>query len=161
MIRIERVGLPPGMKAFARRENGTVYVYVSAGLPAGERLAAIREALRAAPDAGWRTGHHPVLLPALAGGAGLRRAPEGRWTYWALLTAAIAVAASVVAMTLLSGAVTPRAAAVPPAAQSPGTTATADEAVAAVTATVFGSVPESRARSVAEPIPVPGWWPGS
>lgn len=118
MIRIERIGLPPGMNAFARRENGTVFVYVSEGLSAGERLAAIREVLRAAPDAGWRTGHHPVLLPALAGGAGLRRAPEGRWTYWALLTAAIAVAASVVAVTVLSAAATPQAAAVPPVAQS-------------------------------------------
>ncbi len=124
MIRIERVRLPPGMKAFARREDGTVFVYVSAGLSAGERLVAIRETLRAAPGAGWRSGRHPVLLPALAGGAGLRRAPEGRWAYWVLLTAVVAVAASLVAMTLLYGQGARHDAAVPPGAllqgQPPG-----------------------------------------
>jgi hypothetical protein len=120
MIRIERVRLPPGMTAFARRENGTVFVYVSAGLPPGARLAAIREALRAAPDAGWRSGRHPVLLPALAGGAGLRRAPEGRWPYWALLTAAVAVAASLIAMTVLYGSGARHAAAGPPGSAPPG-----------------------------------------
>lgn len=120
MIRIERVRLPPGMTAFARRENGTVFVYVSAGLPPGARLAAIREALRAAPDAGWRSGHHPVLLPALAGGAGLQRAPEGRWPYWVLLTAAVAVAASLIAMTVLYGSGARHAAAGPPGSAPPG-----------------------------------------
>jgi hypothetical protein len=122
MIRIERVGLPRGMTAFARRENGTVFVYVSAGLSAGERLAAIRETLRAAPDAGWRSGRHSVLLPALAGWAGLRWAPAGRWTYGALLT----VAAGVVAVTVLSAgqAVTdatgPLTLSPPPGARAPG-----------------------------------------
>src|SRR5215471_6221736 len=120
MIRIERVRLPPGMTAFARRENGTMFVYVSAGLPPAARLAAIREALRAAPDAGWRSGRHPVLLPALAGGAGLRRAPEGRWPYWVLLTAAVAVAASLIAMTVLHGPLPRHAAAgsAPPGGRS-------------------------------------------
>src|SRR5260370_34050551 len=100
MIRIQHVRLPAGMTAFARRENGIVFVYVNTDLSAGRRLAVIREALRAAPDAGWRSGHHPVLLPALAGGAGLRWAPGGRWAYWALLTAVVAVAASIVAVTM-------------------------------------------------------------
>jgi hypothetical protein len=113
MIRIERVRLPPGMKAFARRESGTVFVYVSDGLSPGQRLAAIREALRAAPDAGWRSGHHPVLLPALAGGAGLRTAPEGRWPYWVLLTAAVAAVASVIALTVLQPGAAPGHAAGP------------------------------------------------
>jgi len=120
MIRIERVRLPPGMTAFARRESGTVFVYVSAGLPPGARLAAIREALRAAPDAGWRPGHHPVLLPALAGGAGLRRAPEGRWPYWVLLTAAVAVAASLIAIAVLYGSGARHAVSAPPGSAPPG-----------------------------------------
>jgi hypothetical protein len=120
MIRIERVRLPPGMTAFAWRKNGTVVVYVAAGLPPGARLAAIREAMRAAPDAGWRSGRHPALLPALAGGAGLRRAPEGRWPYWVLLTAVVAVAASLIAMTVLYGAGARHAAAGPPGAAPPG-----------------------------------------
>jgi hypothetical protein len=119
MIRIERVRLPPGMTAFARREDGTVFVYVSGGLPPGARLAAIREALRAAPDAGWRSGRYPVLLPALAGGAGLRRAPEGRWPYWVLLTAAVAAAASLIAMTVLYGSGARHPAAGPPGAAPP------------------------------------------
>jgi hypothetical protein len=120
MIRIERVGLPPGMKAFARRENGTVFVYVSAGLSPGQRLEAIRQALRAAPDAGWRSGRHPVLLPALAGGAGLRSAPGGRWPYWVLLTAAVAAVASVIAMTVLRGGGAPRHGGGPGVALQPG-----------------------------------------
>jgi hypothetical protein len=119
MIRIERVRLPPGMKAFARRENGTVFVYVSAGLSPGQRLGAIRAALRAAPDAGWRSGTGPVLLPALAGGAGLRTAPEGRWPYWVLLTAAVAAVASVIAMTVMRPGGAPGHAAGPGAALQP------------------------------------------
>jgi hypothetical protein len=121
VIRIEHVRLPPGMTAFARRENRVVIVQVSTELSAGERLTAIREALRAAPDAGWRSGRHPVLIPALAGGAGLRWAPEGRWTYWVLLTAAVGVAASVVMLMMLHGAGAARhSAAGPPGALAPG-----------------------------------------
>jgi hypothetical protein len=120
MIRIERVRLPPGMNAFARRENGTVFVYVSAGLSPGQRLGAIREALRAAPDAGWRSGRHPVLLPALAGGVGLRAAPEGRWPYWVLLTAVVAAVASVIAMTVMRRGTAPGHAAGPGTTLQPG-----------------------------------------
>jgi hypothetical protein len=120
MIRIERVRLPPGMRAFARRESGTVFVYVSADLSPGQRITAIREALHAAPVAGWRSGRDPVLLPALAGGAGLRAAPGGRWPYWLLLTAAVAVVASMIAMTVMREGSTPPHAATPGAALQPG-----------------------------------------
>ena len=116
MIRVERVRLPPGMQALARRENGTLVVYVSAGLSAGGRLAAIRKALAAAPQAGWRSPHSSRLLPALVGGAGFRRAPEGRWVYRALMAAAgTAVVAAVVATALLHGRPPPHVAADPPA----------------------------------------------
>ncbi len=98
MIRIRRVRLPESLEAFARRENGTVVVYVSAALSAGKRTAAIRRALRAAPEAGWRSPRSPVKLPALAGGAGLPLAPDGRWAYRALLAAAVAGVAAVIAV---------------------------------------------------------------
>jgi len=90
MIRIKRVPLPAGMQAFARRENGAVAVYVSADLSAAGRSAAIRRALRAAPEAGWRSTGSPVLIPALAGAVRLRLVPESRWTYRALFAAATA-----------------------------------------------------------------------
>jgi translation initiation factor IF-2 len=98
MIRIKRVPLPAGMQAFARRENGAVAVYVSADLPATGRARAIRRALRAAPEAGWRSTGGPVLIPALAGAARLRRAPQSRWTYRAVFAGTAAVAIVVVAM---------------------------------------------------------------
>src|SRR5947209_596244 len=111
------------MNAFARSEDGKVVVYVGQGLSARQRWAAIREALRAAPLAGWRALRSPVLLPVLAGSVGLRRAPEGRWVTKALLaTAAVAAAVviSVVAATLLTGEATPHGTAGPPAALQPG-----------------------------------------
>jgi hypothetical protein len=98
MIRIKRVELPAGMQVFARRENGAVAVYVSADLSAAGRAAAIRRALRAAPEAGWRTPRSPVLLPALAGAVRLRRAPESPWTYRAVFATAAAVAIVVIAV---------------------------------------------------------------
>jgi hypothetical protein len=107
MIRIRRVRLPESLQALARRENGAVVVYVSAALPASKRAAAIRRALRAAPEAGWRSPRSPVVLPALAGGAGLPLAPEGRWTYRALVAAAAAVVALVAAMVLAGGSSAP------------------------------------------------------
>jgi hypothetical protein len=96
MIHIRRVRLPESLQAFARRENGAVIVYVAAGLSAGERTAAIRRALRAAPEAGWRSPRSPVELPALAGGAGLRLVPDGLWAYLALFAAAVAAVIAVV-----------------------------------------------------------------
>jgi len=104
MIRIRRARLPDGLQALARRENGAVVVYVSGTTSPGERAAAIRRALRAAPEAGWRSPCSPVRFPALAGGAGLPLAPDGRWTYRALVaTAAAAVIALVTAVVLAGG----------------------------------------------------------
>jgi hypothetical protein len=103
MIRIEHVRLPDGLQAFARLEDGTVVVYVAAELSAAERTTAIARALRAAPEAGWRDPHRPVLLPALAGGARLRLVPESRWAYRGLAAVPAAVAAAVVAFALLGG----------------------------------------------------------
>jgi len=104
MIRIRRARLPDGLQALARRENGAVMVYVSGTTSPGERAAAIRRALRAAPEAGWRSPRSPVRFPALAGGAGLPLAPDGRWTYRALVaTAAAAVIALVTAVVLAGG----------------------------------------------------------
>ncbi len=119
MIHLERVRLPAGTRAFAHREDGAIVVYVSAELPARERLAAIRQALRAAPAAGWRSSHSPVLLPALILGAGLRRAPEGRWTYRLAVTAAVVVAVLIAATTLTSVSLQ-HGPAGPPAALQPG-----------------------------------------
>lgn len=95
MIRIIRARLPRGLHAFARREDGTVVVVVSAALPARQRSTAIRRALSAAPEAGWRSARSPVLLPALGGGLGAGRVPETRGG-WALSIATAAVAATVV-----------------------------------------------------------------
>ena len=103
MIRIRRGRLPEGLQALARHEHGAVVVYVSAALSASERAAAIRRALRAAPEAGWRSPRSPVVLPALAGGAGLPLAPGGRWAYRALFAAAAAAVIAVVAVLVLAG----------------------------------------------------------
>ncbi len=103
MIHIRRARLPESLQALARRENGAVVVYVSAALPASARAAAIRRALRAAPEAGWRSPRSPVVLPALAGGAGLPLAPEGRWTYRALIAAAAAAVIALVTAIVLAG----------------------------------------------------------
>jgi hypothetical protein len=123
VIRIERAALPTGMNAFARRQDGTIVVYVSSGLSVLQRRAAIREALRAAPLAGWRALRSPTLLPVLAGSAGLRRAPEGRWVSRALLAAAavvVAVAISFAAATLLTSGAAPHRSGRPPGAVQPG-----------------------------------------
>jgi hypothetical protein len=57
MIRIERVILPNGLRAIARRdENGDLVVYVSNALDAGRQRAAVMAAVRASKRAGWRAG---------------------------------------------------------------------------------------------------------
>jgi hypothetical protein len=99
MIHVERGRLPAGAQAVALRQDGRIVVYVSRDLSARKRAAAIREALRAAPAAGWRPARSPVLLPALAMSAGLRRVPESRWGY---RTAAVAVAGAALLITAAS-----------------------------------------------------------
>ena len=87
MIHIERARLPAGAQAVALRQDGRIVVYVSEELSGRERLAAIKEALRAAPAAGWRPERSPVLFPALGLSAGLRQVPESRWSYRAAVAA--------------------------------------------------------------------------
>jgi hypothetical protein len=118
MIHIERSRLPSGTRAFAYHEDGVIVVQVSAELSARERVGAIREALRATPAAGWRSLRSPVLLPALVGSLGLRRAPESSWPHRVLVTAAVAVAvligvAAITSVSLHGGGR-------PPAALQPG-----------------------------------------
>jgi hypothetical protein len=118
MIHIERARLPAGTRAFAYREHGVIVVQVSAELSARERLGAIRQALSATPTAGWRSLGRPVLLPALAGCLGLRRAPESPGPYRVLVTAAVGlvVLIGIATITTVSLHGTGR----PPAALQPG-----------------------------------------
>jgi hypothetical protein len=101
MIRIERGRMPAGAQAVALRQDGRIVVYVSEELSGRERLAAVREALRAAPAAGWRPPRSPVLLPALALSAGLRQVPESRWSY-RMAVAAVAGAVLLITATSLA-----------------------------------------------------------
>lgn len=103
MIHIERVELPDGIRAFAHRDNGAVVVCVSPDLSARERRIAIRQALRAAPAAGWRAPRSPILFPALLGSIGLQRAPEGRWTYRMAVATVVVLVAVLVGATVLTG----------------------------------------------------------
>jgi hypothetical protein len=103
MIHIETVELPEGIRAIAHRDDGAVVVCVSPDLSARERLTAIRQALRAAPAAGWRAPRSPILFPALLGSAGLKRAPEGRWTYRTAVAAVVVLVALLVSATVLTG----------------------------------------------------------
>ena len=67
MIRIERVTLPPGLRAVARRdENGNLVVYVSAELNSRQQRAAVLEAVRASRRAGWRAAL-PIWIGLAAG----------------------------------------------------------------------------------------------
>jgi len=99
MIHLERGRLPAGVHAVALRQHGGIVVYVSEDLSARKRLAAVREALGAAPAAGWRPARSPVLLPALAMSAGLHQVPESRWGY---RMAALAVAGAALLITAAS-----------------------------------------------------------
>jgi hypothetical protein len=119
MIHVKRGRLPAGARAVALREDGRIVVYVSEELSARQRLAAIREALRAAPAAGWRPEHSPVLLPALALCAGLRQAPEGRWSY-RMMVAALAGAALLITATTLTTISVQHGGVYQPAAAGPG-----------------------------------------
>jgi hypothetical protein len=67
VIRIERVTLPPGLRAVARRdENGHLVVYVSAELSSRQQRAAVLEAVRASRRAGWRAAL-PIWIGLAAG----------------------------------------------------------------------------------------------
>jgi len=118
MIHIERSRLPSGTRAFAYHEDGVIVVVVSADLSPRQRLRAIRQALRATPAAGWRSLGSPVLLPALAGSLGLRRAPESPWPHRVLVTAAIALVVAIGVATITS--VSLHSGGRPPAALQPG-----------------------------------------
>jgi hypothetical protein len=118
MIHIERSRLPSGTRAFAYHEDGVIVVQVSADLSARERLGAIRQVLRAAPAAGWRSLGSPVLLPALAGCLGLRRATDSPWPHRVLVTAAVAVAVIIGVATITT--VSLHGGGRPPAALQPG-----------------------------------------
>jgi hypothetical protein len=119
MIRIERGRMPAGAQAVALRQDGRIVVYVSEELSGRERLAAIKEALRAAPAAGWRPQRSPVLVPALALSAGLRQVPEGRWTY-RMGVAAMAGAALLITATSLATVSVQHGGVHQPAAAGPG-----------------------------------------
>jgi hypothetical protein len=99
MIRIERVILPNGLRAIARRdENGDLVIYVSNALDAGRQRAAVMTAVRASRRAGWRAAL-PVGVALLAGlRLWLGRAAtaiHARPAAWA--ASAVAVTAGVVA----------------------------------------------------------------
>ena len=119
MIHIKRGRMPAGAQAIALRENGRIVVHVSEELSGRERLAAVREALRAAPAAGWRPERSPVLLPALALSAGLRQAPESRWSY-RVAVAAVAGAALLITATSLATVSLDHSGVHQPAAAGPG-----------------------------------------
>ena len=111
--------MPAGAQAVALRQDGRIVVYVSEELSGRERLAAVREALRATPAAGWRPGRSPVLLPALALSAGLRQVPEGRWPY-RMGVAALAGAALLITATSLATVSVEHGGVHQPAAAGPG-----------------------------------------
>jgi len=119
MIHIKCGRMPAGAQAIALRENGRIVVHVSEELSGRERLAAVREALRAAPAAGWRPERSPVLLPALALSAGLRQVPEGRWSY-RMAVAALAGAALLITATSLATVSVEHGGVHQPAAAGPG-----------------------------------------
>lgn len=103
MTRIERVALPDGLRAIARRdENGDLVIYVSSALDARRQRAAVIEAIRASRRAGWRAGL-PIGIALLAGfrlfarrAATAIRARPAAWT-----GAAVAGATAVVVASLL------------------------------------------------------------
>lgn len=66
MIRLRHVPLPNGLSAFVRRGgSGDIEVFVSAALPPGRQRTAVRAALAASRQAGWRAGLVPAPLVAL------------------------------------------------------------------------------------------------
>ncbi|MGH3410609.1 MAG: hypothetical protein ACRDRJ_50145, partial [Streptosporangiaceae bacterium] len=106
MIRIERVTLPPGLRAVARRDDdGHLVVYVSAELDSRQQRAAVLEAVRASRRAGWRAAL-PIWIGLAAGlrfwlrrlQSAIRTQPAG----WATGVGAVAAGAVVAAVLLTS-----------------------------------------------------------
>ena len=106
MIRIERVRLPAGLRAVARRDaNGDLVIYVSNALDSKRQQAAVMEAVRASRRAGWRAGL-PIGIVLLAGlrlwlqraATSLRAQPAA----WAVAATAAAVGAIIAGVVLAS-----------------------------------------------------------
>jgi hypothetical protein len=120
MIRIERLSLPDGLRAIARRdENGDLVIYVSKAIDARRQRAAVMEAIRASRRAGWRAGL-PIGIALLAGlRLSLRRAATAihaqpaAWTGAAVAGVAAVVGASVL-LSASPGPHSPAASAQPP-----------------------------------------------
>jgi len=97
VIRLERVSMPDGLRAVARRDpHGDLIIYISDTLDAESARAAVQGVIRASRRARWRAGLPPVgvallvaLRQVLRGGAGTLRAQRAAWA-----TAATALAAS-------------------------------------------------------------------
>ena len=100
MIRIRHVTLPVGLSVLARRGPGSeLEIFVSDALDPDNQRAAVRVALRASRQAGWRAGLLPLplaLLPA-AKRAGLRAVARGLRTHAVASTAAASVAVAAAA----------------------------------------------------------------
>lgn len=102
MIRIERVILPDGLRAIARRdEHGDLVIYLSDAIDARRQRAAVLEAIRASRRAGWRAGL-PIGIALLAGfrlsmrrAATAIRARPAAWTGAAVAGVTAVVVASV------------------------------------------------------------------
>src|SRR5580704_3734816 len=98
VIRIERVTLPPGLRAVAHRNaRGDLVIYVSQALDADCARATVRKAIRASRRAGWRAGLPPLgvaLLVALG---------RGVWSAVKALGARPAVWTATAATTLVVG----------------------------------------------------------
>lgn len=101
MIHLERVALPPGLRAVAHRDKrGNLVVYVSETLDAAGQRAAVVEAIRASRRTEWRRGGLPsagiVLLlgirTALWRAAGALRVHPVAWG--AVATTAVAGASA-------------------------------------------------------------------
>jgi hypothetical protein len=106
MIRIERVTLPSGLRAVARRDDsGNLVIYVAAELDSRTQRTAVLEAVRASRRAGWRAAL-PIWIGLAAGlrfwlrrlQSLIRAQPAG----WATGVGAVAAGAVVAAVLLTS-----------------------------------------------------------
>ncbi len=98
MIRLRRQNLPRGLSAVVRRDQGgDLEIFVSQALSPERQRAAVRVALRAARQAGWRAWplRAPVVALLAAAGAALR-ALRGALSSHAIAATAAAVSAAAV-----------------------------------------------------------------